>query len=105
MSLVALSELLGATVRDATGAVRGRVREIAIAPQDHPTRIAFLIVNTTDGERMLPSSALKSCGTTVRTADNSSGWERYIPSDGVLLLKRDLLDHFTNEVRKVKPLG
>ena len=36
MSLVALSELLGATVRDATGAVRGRVREIAIAPQDHP---------------------------------------------------------------------
>jgi hypothetical protein len=51
MSLVALSELLGATVRDATGSVRGRVREIAIAPQDHPTRIAFLIVTTTDGER------------------------------------------------------
>ena len=32
MSVVALSELLGATVRDATGAVRGRVREIAVAP-------------------------------------------------------------------------
>src|SRR5580765_6998584 len=92
MSLVALSELLGATVRDATGSVRGRVREIAIAPQDHPTRIAFLIVNTTDGERVLPSSALKSCGATVRTADNASGWDRYTASDGVLLLKRDLLD-------------
>ena len=51
MSLVALSELLGATVRDATGTVRGRVREIAVAPQDHPTRIAYLIVKTADGER------------------------------------------------------
>ena len=57
MSLVALSELLGAPVRDATGTVRGRVREIAIAPQDHPTRVAYLIVKTSDGERMLPSAA------------------------------------------------
>src|SRR5258706_8205677 len=92
MSVVALTELLGATVRDATGSVRGRVREIAIAPQDHPTRIAYLIVNTTDGERVLPSSALKSCGATVRTVDNASDWDRYTASDGVLLLKRDLLD-------------
>src|SRR4029078_10280926 len=92
MFLVALSELLGATVRDATGTVRGRVREIAIAPQDHPTRIAFLIVKTSDGERMLPATALKSCGATVRMADDGSAWEPYTPSDGVLLLKRDLLD-------------
>jgi flagellar motility protein MotE (MotC chaperone)/sporulation protein YlmC with PRC-barrel domain len=92
MSLVALSELLGATVRDATGTVRGRVREIAIAPQDHPTRIAYLIVKTADGERMLPSAALKSCGATVRADGDSSGWEQYTASDGVLLLKRDLLD-------------
>ena len=92
MSLVALSELLGATVRDASGTVRGRVREIAIAPQDHPTRVAFLIVTTTDGERILPSSALKSCGAVVRPADSASTWDRYSASDGVLLLKRDLLD-------------
>lgn len=92
MSLVALSELLGATVRDATGTVRGRVREIAIAPQDHPTRIAYLIVKTTAGERVLPAAALKSCGGTVRTVDDGSAWERYAASDGVLLLKRDLLD-------------
>ena len=58
MSLVALSELLGATVRDASGTVRGRVREIAVAPQEHPTRVAFLIVRTSDGERMLPAGAL-----------------------------------------------
>ena len=92
MSLVALSELLGATVRDASGTVRGRVREVAITPQDHPTRIAFLIVNTTDGERMLLSSSLKSCGPTVRAIDDGARWEKYTASDGTLLLKRDLLD-------------
>jgi magnesium transporter len=92
MSLVALSELLGATVRDASGAVRGRVREVAVAPQDHPTAVAFLIVNTTDGERMLPAASLKSCGRTVRATGAASSWEKYSASDGVLLLKRDLLD-------------
>ena len=92
MSLVALSELLGATVRDATGTVRGRVREIAVAPQDHPTRISFLIVRTSDGERILPVDALKTAGVTVRAHTEVSDWEQYTPSDGVLLLKRDLLD-------------
>jgi len=92
MSLVALSELLGATVRDATGTVRGRVREIAVAPQDHPTRIAYLIVKTPDGDRMLPPDVLTSAGASVRTATEMSQWERFSPSDGLLLLKRDLLD-------------
>jgi magnesium transporter len=92
MSVVALSELLGATVRDATGAVRGRVREIAVAPQDHPTRIAFLIVKTANGERMLPPDVITSAGATVRAGTESAQWERFSPSDGLLLLKRDLLD-------------
>src|ERR1700681_3875091 len=92
MSRVALSELLGATVRDATGTVRGRVREIAVAPQDHPTRIAYLIVKTSDGERALPPDDVKSFGSTGRTTTESTGWGSYTPSDGVLLLKRDLLD-------------
>src|SRR3989454_7997735 len=92
MSLVALSELLGATVRDASGTVRGRVREIAVAPQDHPTRIAYLIVKTSDGERVVPPDALRSAGASVRAATEMSQWARYTPSDGVLLLKRDLLD-------------
>src|SRR5207249_1669811 len=92
MSLVALSDILGAPVRDASGAVRGRVREISVAPQEHPTRIAHLIVRTADGERFLSLTDLKSAGATVRTTTDASRWERYIPSDGVLLLKRDLLD-------------
>jgi flagellar motility protein MotE (MotC chaperone)/sporulation protein YlmC with PRC-barrel domain len=92
MSVVALSELLGATVRDATGAVRGRVREIAVTPQDHPTRIAYLIVKTPDGDRALPLNTLKAAGATVRTTTEAAHWSAYAPSDGVLLLKRDLLD-------------
>ena len=92
MSIVALSELLGATVRDASGAVRGRVREIAVAPQDHPTRIAYLIVKTSEGERMLPHDEIKAAGAAVRATSEAGHWDRFSPSDGVLLLKRDLLD-------------
>jgi magnesium transporter len=92
MSIVALSELLGAPVRDATGAVRGRVREIAVAPQDHPTRIVFLIVKTPDGERVLAPGAITSAGASVRAGTDLSEWDPFTPSDGLLLLKRDLLD-------------
>ena len=92
MSIVALSELLGAAVRDASGAVRGRVREIAVAPQDHPTRIAFLVVRTAEGERMLPHDEIKSAGVSVRAVTEAGQWDRFSSTDGVLLLKRDLLD-------------
>src|ERR1700730_6331974 len=92
MSIVALSELLGASVRDASGTVRGRVREVAIAPEDHPTRVAYLIVGTSEGDRVLPGGDVTSCGAAVRAGSDSRDWERYTPSDGVLLLQRDLLD-------------
>ncbi|HZT75299.1 MAG TPA: CBS domain-containing protein [Vicinamibacterales bacterium] len=92
MSLVALSEMLNAPVRDAGGVVRGRVRELAVAPQDHPTRIAYLIVKTADGERTLAPADIKSAGATVRATSDPATWEKYTASDGVLLLKRDLLD-------------
>src|SRR6185295_12725835 len=92
MTVVALSELLGAAVRDSSGSVRGRVREIAVVPQEHATRVAFLVGKPADGERMLPASAVQSCGATVRATTDASAWERYTTSDGVLLLKRDLLD-------------
>ena len=92
MSIVALSELLGASVRDKSGAVCGRVREAAIVPQDHPTRVAYLIVRTSDGDQILPAGDVKSCSPSVRAETDARDWERYTPSDGVLLLKRDLLD-------------
>jgi CBS domain-containing protein/sporulation protein YlmC with PRC-barrel domain len=92
MSVVALSELLGAPVRDASGAIKGRVREVAVTPQDHPTRVAFLIVHTPGGGRVLPAAAITSCAAIVRTTSDAAAWADYAPSDGVLLLKRDLLD-------------
>ncbi|HEY2151422.1 MAG TPA: CBS domain-containing protein [Vicinamibacterales bacterium] len=92
MSVVALSELLGASVRDASGAVRGRVREIAIAPQDHPTRVAYLIVKVADGERTLTPDDITTAGAAVRANTELSQWARVPALDGVLLLKRDLLD-------------
>ena len=71
---------------------RGRVREIAVAPQDHPTRVAYLVVRTATGERTLPAGTLTACGATVRADTNLESWERHAPSDGMLLLRRDLLD-------------
>ena len=41
---------------------------------------------------MLLADTVTACGHTVRTATDSSGWDAYSASDGVLLLKRDLLD-------------
>src|SRR5256885_509179 len=92
MSLVALSELLGANVRDVDGTPRGRVRDIAVAPQDHPTRIAYLIIRSGDVERLVPAVSIKTLGPSIRTDGDDSTWERYGASDGMLLLKRDLLD-------------
>ncbi len=92
MSSIALSELIGAAVRDASGRIQGRVREIAVAPQDHPTRVAYFIVRTGDGERTVPMHDVKSCSTSIRTESDAANWERSAQSDGVLLLERDLLD-------------
>jgi len=92
VSLVALSELLGAAVRDASGSARGRVREVAIDPHEHGTRIAYLIVKTADGDRLLPSTDVTTCGSVVRADTDVATWERHTASDNVLLLKRDLLD-------------
>ena len=45
MSLVALSELLGAAVRDSGGSVRGRVRDIAVIPQDIPLDVVTEVID------------------------------------------------------------
>ena len=92
MSLVALSELIGAPVRDAAGVAAGRVREIAVAPQDHQTRVAYLVVRTSGGDRALAADSLTACGATIRAGTNLETWDRFSPSDGLLFLRRDLLD-------------
>lgn len=92
MSVVALSEMLGVAVRDTSGTVRGRVREIAVSPQEHATRIAFLVVRTPEGDRILPAESVRSFGASVRATSDMSSWQPFTSFDGVLLLKRDLLD-------------
>jgi sporulation protein YlmC with PRC-barrel domain len=58
MTTLALSELLGATVYDPSGAVSGRVREVTLAPQEDRSRISSLIVKTKSGNRVLPFASV-----------------------------------------------
>lgn len=87
----ALSELLGLPVFDPGGKV-GRVREVALAPQDDPTRIAALVVRTSEGDRLLGADAVSSVNGEVRSSNPVADWHIYSSSEGMLLLERDLLD-------------
>src|SRR5271165_2712490 len=92
MPPLALSELLRVPVFDQTGATAGRVRDVAVVPQDDSTQILGLIVKTREGDRLLVANAVKSINGGVRTSDSASDWIPYTGGDGMLLLARDLLD-------------
>jgi len=92
MPPLALSDLLGAPVFDQTGATAGKVREVAVVPQDDSTQILGLVVKTRGGDRLLVANAVKSINGGVRTSDSASDWMPYTGGDGMLLLARDLLD-------------
>ncbi|HKW75487.1 MAG TPA: CBS domain-containing protein [Terriglobales bacterium] len=90
---IALSRLLGAPVYDETGSVAGRVRELAIVPQEDPNRIADLLVKTSDGDRLLPARLLRGIDQfSVRASGRPAQWPPLVSSEGMLLLERDLLD-------------
>ena len=72
MATFALSELLNAPVYDATGTRSGRVREVALRPQDDRARVFSLIVKTGSGERMLPADAILSVDGGVRASTASA---------------------------------
>ncbi len=103
MSTVALTELLGAPVFDTAGSPCGRVRELALAPQEDRARIAMVIVRTKAGDRMLPFSAVASINGGIRTATAFADWLANGGSEGLFLLERDLLDQQVIDVhgRKV----
>jgi len=92
MPLLALSELLGATVYDPSGAASGRVREVTLAPQEDRARISSLIVKTKSGNRVLPFAAVSAINGGVRAATASAQWSAANGAEGLLLLERDLLD-------------
>lgn len=88
---LSLSELLGLPVYDPGGRV-GRVREVALVPQEDAARIAALVVRTSDGDRLLAGNHLQSINGGVRTGEALAGWGAFSSSQGMLLLERDLLD-------------
>ena len=103
MATVALTELLGAPVFDASGKPSGRVREVALAPGEDRTRVALLIVKTKHGDRMLPFTSIASIDGGIRAVNSASEWPPTDGAEGLLLLERDLLDQQVIDVygRKV----
>ncbi len=92
MSSLALTELLGLPVFEPTGGQCGRVRELAVAPQEDRARIAVLIVRTKAGDRVMPFSAVNSINGGLRIDSSASAWPIADGSEGLFLLARDLLD-------------
>jgi magnesium transporter len=103
MTTLALTELLGATVYDLSGAPSGRVHEVTLAPQEDRSRISSLIVKTKSGNRVLPFSAISAIDGGVRATTAAGAWPAVNGTEGLFLLERDLLDQQVIDVngRKV----
>lgn len=103
MATLALTEVLGITVFDAQGAPCGRVRELALAPQEDRSKISLLIVRTRSGDRVLRIQAVDSINGGIRAKTSASQWPQADGAEGLLLLSRDLLDQQVIDVhgRKV----
>jgi magnesium transporter len=103
MTSLSLSELLGATVYDPSGAATGRVREVTLAPQEDRNRIASFIVKTKSGNRVLPFSAVATIDANIHASTNPADWPAANGAEGLFLLERDLLDQQVIDVhgRKV----
>jgi flagellar motility protein MotE (MotC chaperone)/sporulation protein YlmC with PRC-barrel domain len=102
MPTVSLTELLGATVYDPSGAA-GRVREVTLAPQEDRSRIANFIVKTKSGNRFVPCASVAAINGGIRTTTISGEWQVATATEGLFLLERDLLDQQVIDVngRKV----
>jgi magnesium transporter len=92
MTSLPLSELLGATVYDPSGAATGHVREVTLAPQEDRDRIASFIVKTKSGSRVLPFSAVTTINAGIHTSTSPADWPAANGAEGLFLLERDLLD-------------
>ncbi len=93
MPPLALSDLLGAPVFDQSGATAGKVREVAVVPQDNSSQILGLVVKTrAGGDCLLVTNFVNSINGGVRASNAVSDWIPYAGGEGMLLLARDLLD-------------
>src|SRR5215475_4576511 len=100
---LALTELLGSTVYDANGVLCGRVREVAVTPQEDRAKVSTLIVKTREGNRALPFTAVSRINGGVRAQGSVRDWAASEGIEGLFLLERDLLDQQVIDVngRKV----
>ena len=91
MSHIALTELIGVSVTEASGVVCGRVREVALTPAEDRAKVSSLIVRTKKGDRVLPFAAVSGMNGGIRASTPAAEWSA-LPTDGCFLLGRDLLD-------------
>lgn len=92
MTALALSDLLGLPVVDASGSRVGKVREVALVPQEDPNHIGVFVVRTSEGDRLLSGIQVRSVNGTIRSKSGTADWSPFTSSEGMLLLERDLLD-------------
>ena len=92
MPSLALSELIGAPVIDNTGTHAGKVRELAIAPQESSSQIASFVIKTRHGNRLVPAKTISLIDNGLRVSTHAAEWSPYGGGEGLLLLERDLLD-------------
>ena len=92
MPSLALSELIGAPVIDNTGSHAGKVREIALAPQENSNQVTSFVIKTRHGNRLVPAKAISLIDNEVRVSTPASDWSPFGAGEGLLLLERDLLD-------------
>jgi flagellar motility protein MotE (MotC chaperone)/sporulation protein YlmC with PRC-barrel domain len=92
VATIALTDLLGAPVYGPIGGRCGRVREVAIVPQEDRSRIAALIVKTGRDLRMVQANSVITANPLgLHTNEPQAHWAT-VPQEGLLLLERDLLD-------------
>src|SRR5215471_2884986 len=93
MAVVALSEILGSPVYSSTGSRCGRVREVAMTPQEDPVKLSSLVVKTREGNRLLDTSSIVAADAYgLHTSLPPAKWPATNGNEGLLLLERDLLD-------------
>src|SRR5690348_557953 len=93
LTSLALSRLLGSRVADTSGRFIGRVREVALRPQEDPNRVSGLVIKTREGERFLTPSMIQiGEDSELRASLPLSEWPNVNTLDDFFLLERDLLD-------------
>ena len=92
LSIVALTDLLGRRARDADGNVLGTLHDLVVVPQEHPTRVAYLVVRARAADSFIPADSLASMTGGVVRLGHGRIETATLVTDHLLLLQRDLLD-------------